>query len=91
MAAEQIRKYSMIPDKTTEQQSPRPKKQRSVKKAWFTKGEKFLYTTGLVIIAMTMILWFSILLHLIQSIEIFRESIRILRRSRLKTMHCKQR
>ncbi|MGP4072557.1 cell division protein FtsL [Piscibacillus sp. B03] len=55
MAAEQIRKYSsMIPERQ-DQQRPSPKKQRFVKKAWFTKGEKFLYTTGLVIIAISMI------------------------------------
>ncbi|SEP55164.1 cell division protein FtsL [Piscibacillus halophilus] len=54
MAAEEIRKYSMIPERKT-QQTPSPKKQRFVKKAWFTKGEKLLYTSGLVIIAISMI------------------------------------
>ncbi|RPF56086.1 cell division protein FtsL [Aquisalibacillus elongatus] len=56
MAAEQIRKYSMVPERKTYQEPQRQVKQQPKKKAWFTKGEKVLYTTGLVLIAVAMIL-----------------------------------
>ncbi|TFB23304.1 cell division protein FtsL [Filobacillus milosensis] len=56
MAAEEIRKYSMVPERKTYQSPPTPKKkQQPLRKSWFSKGEKVLYSAGIIIVAIAMI------------------------------------
>ncbi|GEL75973.1 cell division protein FtsL [Tenuibacillus multivorans] len=55
MAAEEIRKYSVMPERKV-RTTPSPKKQKQPKrKSWFSKGEKVLYTSGLVIVSIAMV------------------------------------
>ncbi|WP_188205719.1 cell division protein FtsL [Alkalibacillus aidingensis] len=54
MALEQVRSYQVQEPKRRVEQQPIPTP-KPVQKPWFTKGEKVLYTLGIVIMAITAI------------------------------------
>lgn len=58
MAAEKLRQYQYqqtLPKRTIEQRPTHLPSKQSVKKPLFTKGEKFLYSLGVIILAVFMI------------------------------------